>query len=155
MTRATKAFSFLSLLAMLMLPDRAAWSAIDPEDRKLIDAASREEIVRECRNCSAAEKEVESRIRQATAGTATANVAGIAAFALLGFGFFTWQDNSDARETLAEPRDIRIAIAEGARKKGCRLYSAMTFASAVGPTPAAKRCTSRADGASRVKIIAL
>ena len=45
----------------------------------------------------------------------------IAAFATLGFGFFTWDDNSDAMETLAEVRDIRIAIAEGARKKGCKL----------------------------------
>jgi hypothetical protein len=36
-----------------------------------------------------------------------------------------------------------------------RLYSAMTFALAVGPTPTAKRCTSRADGAIREKVIAL
>jgi hypothetical protein len=41
---------------------------------------------------------------------AAANVAGIAAFALLGLGFFTW---NDARETLAELRKIRVAISEG------------------------------------------
>lgn len=86
-----------------------------------LPGASCEEIVREYRNYSAAEKEAEAQIRQSTAGTAAANVAGIAAFAVLGFGFFTWDDNSDARENLAELRDIRVAIAEGARKKGCNL----------------------------------
>ena len=43
------------------------------------------------------------------------------AVALLGFGFFTWNDNSDLQETLAELREIRVAIGEGARKKNCRL----------------------------------
>ena len=47
--------------------------------------------------------------------------AQAAAFALLGFGFFTWNDNSDAQESLAELREIRVAITEGARKKNCRL----------------------------------
>ncbi|MDP1964029.1 MAG: hypothetical protein Q8K93_17715 [Reyranella sp.] len=40
---------------------------IDPEDQKLIDAASCEEIVREYRNYSAAEKEAEAQIRQSIA----------------------------------------------------------------------------------------
>ena len=121
MTRATSTVSYLSLLPMLVVPLHAAWSAIDPEDQKLIDAASCEEIVREYRNYSTAERELDAKIRASNAGTAAANVAGIAAFATLGFGFFTWDDNSDAKETLAELRDIRIAIAEGARKKGCQL----------------------------------
>lgn len=116
-----KALSCLSLLAIFLLPAQVAWSAIDPEDQKLIDAASCEEIVTEYRNYWAAEKEVDDQIKRSTTGTAAANVAGVAAFAVLGFGFFTWDDNADARETLAELRDIRIAIAEGARKKGCRL----------------------------------
>jgi len=111
----------LSLAAALALPVPAAWSALDPEDQKLIDEASCEEIQREYRNYSAAEREVEAEIRKTNAGTAAANVAGIAALAVLGFGFFTWNDASDLQETLAELREIRIAIAEGARKKGCRL----------------------------------
>jgi TRAP-type C4-dicarboxylate transport system substrate-binding protein len=111
----------LSLLAMLTLPGHAVWAALDPEDQKLIDEASCEEIQREYRNYATAEREVEAEIRKSNAGTAAANVAGIAAFAVVGFGFFTWDDNSDARETLAELREIRVAIAEGARKKACRL----------------------------------
>lgn len=121
MTRCLKSFACLALAAPLLLFGNEAWSRIDPEDQKLIDAASCEEIVREYRNYSAAEKEAEAQIRQSNAGTAAANVAGIAAFAILGFGFFTWDDNSDAQENLAELRDIRVAIAEGARKKGCNL----------------------------------
>jgi hypothetical protein len=103
-----------------MLPGHA-WSRIDPEDQKLIDQASCEEIQREYRNYSAAEKELSERIQHARAGMAGANVAGIAAFATLGFGFLVWEDDSDAEETLAEVREIRIAIAEGARKKACPL----------------------------------
>lgn len=111
----------LPLAVALTLCGQSAWSRIDPEDQKLIDAASCEEIVREYRNYSTAEKAAEAQIRQSNAGTAAANVAGLAAFAVLGFGFFTWDDTSDAQENLAELRDIRIAIAEGARKKGCTL----------------------------------
>ena len=111
----------LPLLATLLLLGPAAWAALDPEDQRLIDQASCEEIQREYRNYSAAERELEAEIRKSNAGTAAANVAGIAAFALLGFGFLTWNDNSDAQETLAELREIRVAIGEGARKKNCRL----------------------------------
>ena len=120
MIRKSKLLPLVSMLAFAM-PGREALSALDPEDQKLIDEASCEEIVREFRNYSAAEREVEAEIRKSNAGTAAANVAGIAAFAVLGFGFFTWNDTSDAQETLAELREIRVAIAAGAKKKGCRL----------------------------------
>jgi hypothetical protein len=113
--------STLSLIAALLLAATAVRAAIDPEDQKLIDAASCEEIQREYRNYFAAEKEAEAEIRREKAGTAATNVAGIAAFAVLGFGFFTWDDHSSAEENLAELREIRIAIAEGARKKNCAL----------------------------------
>jgi hypothetical protein len=111
----------LVLAALLAVSGNAARATLDPEDQKLIDQASCEEIVREFRNYSTAEREVEAEIRKSNAGTAAANIAGLSAFAVLGFGFFTWDDNSDARETLAELREIRVAIGEGARKKGCRL----------------------------------
>lgn len=116
----SKVLLLLSLVA-LAVPGGEALSALDPEDQKLIDQASCEEIVREFRNYSAAEREVEAEIRKSNAGTVAANVAGIGAFAVLGFGFFTWDDTSDAQETLAELREIRVAIGEGAKKKGCRL----------------------------------
>src|SRR5262245_51987954 len=76
----TRTLSCLSLAAMLVLPGHAAWAALDPEDQKLIDEASCEEIQREFRNYSQAERVVEAEIRKSNAGTAAANVAGIAAF---------------------------------------------------------------------------
>ena len=121
MKRSIAVVSALSLATALVLSSAAVRAAIDPEDQKLIDAASCEEIQREYRNYYAAEKAAEAEIRRAKTGTAAANVAGLAAFAVLGFGFFTWDDHSDAEENLAELRDIRIAIAEGARKKSCTL----------------------------------
>ena len=120
MIRKSKLMLLVSLMAFLV-PGQPAVAALDPEDQKLIDEASCAEIQREYRNYSAAEREVEAEIRKSNAGTAAANVAGIAAFAVLGFGFFTWNDNSDAQETLAELREIRVAIAAGAKKKGCAL----------------------------------
>lgn len=92
-----RTLSCLSLLAMIMLPGHATRSALDPEDQKLIDEASCEEIQREC--------------------------SAAAAFALLGFGFFTGNDNSDAQESLAEMREIRFAIAEGARGRRTAIWS--------------------------------
>jgi TRAP-type C4-dicarboxylate transport system substrate-binding protein len=120
MNRALRSFASLIVAAGLVLPG-PAWSRLDPEDQKLIDEASCEEIQREYRNYSAAEKELTDRIQRARAGLAATNIAGIAAFAVLGFGFITWEDDSDAEETLAEVREIRVAIADGARKKACPL----------------------------------
>ena len=111
----------LSITVAVVLAAQTAWSKIDPEDQKLIDAASCEEIVREHKNYAAAEKEAEAEIRRTKGGTAATNMAGIAAFAVLGFGFFTWDDTSGAEENLAELREIRIAIADAARKKRCVL----------------------------------
>jgi hypothetical protein len=121
MSRATWCLAYLVVAAGLVLPGHPAWSRLDPEDQKLIDQASCAEIIREYRNYTAAETELTERIQRAKAGMAAANVAGIAAFATLGFGFVLWDDDSDAEETLAEVREIRAAIAEGARKKACPL----------------------------------
>ena len=121
MKRAAGLFASLVLAAGLVLPGQPAWSRLDPDDQKLIDEASCAEIAREYKNYTAAERELTDRIQRSKAGMAAANVAGIAAFATLGFGFVMWDDDSDAEETLAEVREIRIAIAEGARKKACPL----------------------------------
>jgi len=121
MKRATRSFAYLVLAAGLALVAHPAWSRLDPEDQKLIDEASCEEIAREYKNYTAAERELTDRIQKSRAGMAAANVAGIAAFATLGFGFVMWDDDSDAEETLAEVREIRAAIAAGARKKACPL----------------------------------
>jgi hypothetical protein len=121
MNRATRSLASLVLALGLVLPGQTARSALDPEDQRLIDNASCEEIQREYRNYVTAERELYDRIQKSRAGMAAANVAGIAAFATLGFGFVLWDDDSDAVETHAEVREIRVAIQEGARKKSCPL----------------------------------
>ena len=118
---AAKSLACLPVAIALVLVTHTAWSRVDAEDQKLIDAASCPELVREYGNYARAEREADAQIRRSNTGTAAANIAGLAAFAALGFGFFSWDDNSDAQENLAELRDIRIAIGEGARKKGCVL----------------------------------
>jgi nicotinamidase-related amidase len=62
--------------------------------------------------------------------------------------------DTDLHRRLTDAGIDRLVVA-GMQTEMCVDYSAMTFASAVGPAPAAKRCTSRADGAIRGKVIAL
>jgi hypothetical protein len=66
-----------------------------------------------------------------------------------------WARATTTRRRSRLPRASPPTTALADRPARRRSYSAMTFASAVGPTPTAKRCTSRADGAIRVKVIAL
>jgi hypothetical protein len=113
--------AFLPFAAALFLASSPAWSKIDPEDQALIDAANCDEIAREYKNYWAAEQAAERELRGRHTGTAVTNIAGIAAFATLGFGFFTWDDTSDAQEQLTELREIRIAIGQAAVKKSCKL----------------------------------
>jgi hypothetical protein len=111
----------LAVAAILALPGSPAQSAIDPEDQRLIDAATCDEIVREHRNYSKAERDLDAEIRRAKAANVATNMAGIAAFATLGFGFVWVEDTSDAEEQLAEIREIRVAIGLAAQKKSCKL----------------------------------
>ena len=45
---------------------------------------------------------------------------GVATFATLGLGFFSWNDNSDAKDTLVEIRELRVAIDAAIQKKACQ-----------------------------------
>jgi len=94
---------------------------VTAEDQKLIDEAGCEEIVKEYRKHVAAEKAVAEEIRQSSGGTAKSNAIGLASMAILGIGFFSWNDNSDAEANLTELRAYREAIAAAGRKKNCAL----------------------------------
>ena len=104
-----------------LLNATTAWSMVTPEDRKLIEAAGCEEIVREYRNFLAAEKHLAEEIRRNDSSTTAGNVLGIATLATFGLGFFSWDDQSDARANLAELKAYREAIEAEGRKKKCRL----------------------------------
>ena len=63
MSAAYRTLSLLALAALLVAPASSVWAALDPEDQRLIDEASCEDIQREYRNYAAAEREVEAEIK--------------------------------------------------------------------------------------------
>lgn len=104
--------SCLTTLAFARVPD---------EDKKLIDEASCEEIIKEHKNYSAAEKKLKSEIASTSKGTVATNVVGVATMAVFGLGFFTWNDQADAKENLAELTAYREAIEASGNQKRCAL----------------------------------
>jgi len=109
-----------SLAAAFAMCAQTAWPAsVAPEDQKLIDAASCDEIVKQYGIHVAEEKAVVEEIKRTTGGTVATNVIGAATLAAFGFGFFTWDNSVDAEENLAELRAYRDAIGAAGRKKGC------------------------------------
>ncbi len=114
-------FPSLALAATLALYGTTAWSHVTAEDQKLIEAAKCEELIKEHRNFSAAEKKVAEEIRQTSNSTTAGNVIGVATLAVFGLGFFSWDDQVDAKTNLAELTAYRQAIEAEAKKKNCTL----------------------------------
>lgn len=109
------------LAVTLALCGPNAWANVTPEDQKLIDAASCEELTKEHANFAAAEKKLADEIRQTSNNTTAGNVVGVATLAVFGLGFFSWDDQADAKTNLAELTAYREAIAAAAKKKNCKL----------------------------------
>ncbi|MBK7000856.1 MAG: hypothetical protein IPH35_13060 [Rhodoferax sp.] len=108
----------VSCVTLLLVWTSATCAMVTDEDKKLIAAASCEEIVEEYKNFSAAEKKLKAEMQSASNETVATNVVGAATLAVFGLGFFSWDDNSDAKTNLAELTAYRQAIeAEGKRKK--------------------------------------
>ena len=99
----------------------AGWSMVTAEDQKMIEAADCDEIVKEYRSFSAAEKKLAEEIRATSNSTVAANVIGVATLATFGLGFFHWNDQADAKTNLAELTAYRVAIGAEGKKKGCNL----------------------------------
>jgi hypothetical protein len=97
-----------------------SWSHVTAEDQRLIEAADCDEIIKEHRNFSAAEKKLAEEIRQTSGSTTAGNVLGVASLAVFGLGFFSWNDQADAKTNLAELTAYREAIAAEGRKKNCK-----------------------------------
>jgi hypothetical protein len=91
--------------ATLALCGFSAWANVTPEDQKLIDAASCEELIKE----------------HASNNTTAGNVVDVATLAVFGLGFFSWDDQADTKTNLAELTAYREAIAAAAKKKNCKL----------------------------------
>ena len=116
-----KTLTSQALAGAIGLHGAASWSMVSSEDQKLIEAAGCDEIVKEYRNFSAAEKKLAEDIRQTSSGTVAGNVLGVATLAAFGLGFFSWDDQADAKTNLAELTAYSEAIAAEGKKKGCQL----------------------------------
>lgn len=112
----------LAVATLALCVSSTAWSNhITPEDQKIIEAANCEELVKEYRNFAAAEKKLAEEIRQTSNNTTAGNVIGVATLAVFGLGFFSWDDQADAKTNLAELTAYRQAIEAEAKKKNCKL----------------------------------
>jgi len=116
-----KLFLTLPLVATLAGYGATSWAHVTAEDQKLIAAADCEELIKEHKNFSAAEKKLAEEIRETSNSTTAGNVVGVATLAVFGLGFFSWDEQADAKTNLAELTAYREAIAAEAKKKNCKL----------------------------------
>jgi hypothetical protein len=120
MYKLRRIFVKLQMGAALICFGTASWSMVTAEEQKLIEAAGCEEIVKEYHNFSAAENQLAEEIRQTSNSTTASNVLGAASLAVFGLGFFSWDDQVDAKTNLAELTAYRLAIAAEGKKKNCK-----------------------------------
>lgn len=105
---------------MVACSSTSSYVKIDPEDQRLIDAASCSELLEEYPDYLAAETELAASLKSATQTQVATNLIGAATLATLGLGLFNLDDYSDARDALAELRDIRIALDTAIKIRGCK-----------------------------------
>lgn len=94
-------------------PDQEYWDAA----RK----ASCPELIGAYKTTSAAERKVVAAMKESRDGTIATNVLGVASLAILGIGFFSWNDNASAEENLADLRNDLNIITTVASEKKCEL----------------------------------
>jgi hypothetical protein len=110
-------------LALLLTSGSAGSWATSPEQEDWAAArkATCPELVDAYRTTSAAEQKVAAAIKSSSNGTVATNVLGVASLAVLGVGFFTWNNDQSAEENLADlHHDIEIIRTVAAEKK-CEL----------------------------------
>jgi len=109
----------MPLIALPLLFGSA--QAADEDDWAAARKASCQELVDAYRTTRAAEKKVTAALKDSKDGTVAANVLGVASLALLGIGFFTWNDNASAEENLADLRNDLLIIRTVSAEKKCEL----------------------------------
>ena len=112
-----------ALLAALLLVACASTNVsgvVDPEDQRDIDAATCAELVEAYPEYVSVERELVAAIKQSNQTTAAINLVGVATFATLGLGLFSYDANLEAQDALAEIRGLRIALETAINKRNCR-----------------------------------
>jgi hypothetical protein len=93
----------------------------EDDDWKAARKASCQELIDAYRETVDGERKVVAAIKESRDSTVAGNVAGVASLAILGIGFFTWNNEASAEENLADLRnDLRIIKTVAAEKK-CEL----------------------------------
>ena len=112
--------SFIMLCLACTVSSFNAYARIDKEDQEMIDAATCSDLMEERAEFVTAEQDLSDALESDAKSTIATNVIGVATFATLGLGFFSWSDNADAKGMLVEMRELRAAIDAAILKKGCR-----------------------------------
>jgi len=109
------AFSVATTLSAAS-PDAEYWEAA----RK----ASCPDLIDAYKTTTDAERKVVTAMKESKDGTVAANVLGVASLAILGIGFFSWDDHASAEENLADLRNDLNIITTVASEKKCVLPAA-------------------------------
>lgn len=108
-------------LAVAALVAVSSAAASDDDDWKAARKASCEELIEAYKTTVEAERKVVAAIKESRDGTVATNVLGVATLSIIGFGFFTWNNEASAEENLEDLRnDLRIIRTVAAEKK-CQL----------------------------------
>jgi hypothetical protein len=110
-----------SFIVIAFLFGHLSVALADQDDWEAARKASCPELIDAYKTTGDAERKVVAAIKESKDGTVATNVLGVASLAIIGFGFFTWNDNASAEENLADLRnDIKI-ITTVASEKRCEL----------------------------------
>ena len=111
----------LAFIVAVFLAGGASAAAPDAEWWEAARKASCPELIDAYKVTTAAERKVVAAMKESRDGTVAANVLGVASLAILGIGFFSWDDQASAEENLADLRnDLKIIVTVASEKK-CEL----------------------------------
>ena len=109
------------LLFALLAASPLTALAKEDDDWKAARRASCQELTDAYRTTAAAERKVVEEMKDTSRATTGTNLLGVATLAIVGFGFFTWDNNHTAEENLADVRNDLHIITTVAREKNCAL----------------------------------
>ncbi len=112
----------LAALAVLAFFVGNSWgTSPEKDDWEAARKASCSELIDAYKTTAAAERKVVAAMKESKDGTVAVNVLGVASLAILGVGFFTWNDDASAEENLADLRNDLKIIPTVASEKKCTL----------------------------------
>ena len=114
------AFAVALTFALLAASPLSALANED-DDWKAARRASCQELSEAYRTTTAAERKVVEEMKNTSRAETGTNLLGVATLAIVGFGFFTWDNNHTAEENLADLRNDLHIITTVAREKNCAL----------------------------------